>query len=488
MNQFAVLAPVLAPLLIALFAGGIGWHSWSWQMLTAAGLIQFAAGVLLAVATTDGSAVTLGSLDFRVDALSAFVMLVIGAVGTLAGWGSRSYLADEVAGGAGSSRRRRQYVTLVPMFLATMALAVVADNLGVMWAAIEGTTIVTAFLVGHTRTRGALEATWKYVVLGSTGIALAFLGTVLVHFAAVQRGVSTLSWMALSPIAGQLDPGVMRLAAALIVIGFGTKAGLAPMHAWLPDAHSQAPAPVSALMSGVLTSVAFYAILRYLPIFTGGSNASPTRPMLAVLGLTSLFVAASLLIAQRDLKRLLGYSTVENMGLMALGAAAGSKFAITVVLLHMVGHGMTKAGLFLAAGRVAHLEGTTTLASINGLLVRRPQLGAGLATGMVFLLGLPPSALLLSEVGIVAGLVMTGLTWVAIVAVVLLFVVFVAIVRASASLVLGPALDAAQGPTASTTGLLPTWTGIACTVGLVLGLPWLLPLLTRAAEVVTRHG
>ena len=224
-----------------------------------------------------------------------------------------------------------------------MAAAVLAASLGLTWVAIEGTTIVTAFLVGQRKTRQAVEAAWKYVMICSTGIALALLGLLMLNAAAAHAGLPAgLDWTRLVAAAPHLDRGVTRIAVALLLIGFGTKAGLAPLHAWLPDAHGQAPAPVSALMSGVLLSVAFYAILRVKAIADLALGSGYARTLLVILALASLLLAASLLIRQRDYKRMLAYSSIEHMGLLALGAAAGSPLAVAAVLLHMLGHGLAK--------------------------------------------------------------------------------------------------------------------------------------------------
>ena len=261
---------------------------------------------------------------------------------------------------------------LVQVFLAAMALAVLAASLGVLWVAMEATTIVTAFLVGQRRTRTAVEAAWKYVVICSTGIAMALLGTLLLNYAAGRAGTG-LDWAGLTANAAGLDPGVTRIAVVLLILGFGTKAGLAPLHAWLPDAHSQAPAPVSALMSGVLLAVAFYAILRVKAIADVTLGTGFARILLAVIALASLLVAAPLLIAQRDYKRMLAYSSIEHMGLLALGAAVGGPLATAAVLLHMLGHGLAKSTLFLGAGRILQATGTSQIAGVRG--VGRPRTG-----------------------------------------------------------------------------------------------------------------
>ncbi|MGI8311806.1 proton-conducting transporter transmembrane domain-containing protein [Saccharopolyspora hattusasensis] len=232
---------------------------------------------------------------------------MIGAVGLLSTVATPGYLRGEITAGWATSRTATRHSVLVQLFLAAMAVAVLAANLGVPWVAVEATTIVTAFLVGHRRTRAAVEAAWKYVVICSAGIALALLGTFLLNYAAAHApGAPGLELAELAAHAAGLDPGVTRIAVVLLILGFGTKAGLAPLHAWLPDAHSQAPAPVSA-DSGVLLSVAFYAILRVKVVADAALGTGFTQVLLAVMALASLALAASLLLAQRDYKRMLAY-------------------------------------------------------------------------------------------------------------------------------------------------------------------------------------
>src|ERR1035441_638339 len=355
------------------FAAGIASAVVPWRreigwLCTATIGIVLVCGIGLAARVVHGPPITAFGGALRVDALSAFMVIVIGAIGVLATWQSVRYLSLEIAAGRSSRRHASLYSALVQGFVTAMLLAVLAGNVGVMWVAVEATTIITTFLVGYRQTRGSLEASWKYIAICSVGIAMAFLGTVLVYLAALHVGHhlhASLDWTSLMAVSHHLDPGVMRLAFALLVLGYGTKVGLAPMHSWLPDAHSQAPAPVSALMSGVLLTVAFYALLRFKAIADGalgpgdprarlvvagpplpfsallrfraisGGALGPGSPraLLVVAGLGSLAVAASLLLTQRDYKRMLAYHSIEHMGLIALGAAAGSSLAIAAVLL-----------------------------------------------------------------------------------------------------------------------------------------------------------
>lgn len=314
-------------------------------------VVILACGALLASAVLDDGPRTAYSGLLRADALTAWMLLVVGAVALIACGSTPSYLAGELAAGRATAQTAWRYHILVQAFLAAMCLAVVTANLGVLWVAIEATTIVTAFLVGHRHTRTSVEAAWKYVVICSAGIALAFLGTVLIYYAARQAGIAeawALDWPTLVTHADRLDPAVTRLGITLVILGFGAKAGLIPLHAWLPDAHSQAPAPVSALMSGVLLSVAFAAILHYRVIADAALGVGFTRVLLAGIALLTLALAAGLLLAQRDYKRMLAYSSMEHMSLIALAAAIGSPLALSAGLLHIAGHGLAKSVAFCA--------------------------------------------------------------------------------------------------------------------------------------------
>jgi hydrogenase-4 component F len=281
-----------------------------------------------------------------------------------------------------------------------MATAVLAGSLGLAWIAIEAITIVTAFLVGHTGTRTALEAAWKYTVICSTGIALALLGLVLLYDAARHAGLSetdALNYTALATHAHALDPGVLRMAVAFLLLGFGAKAGLAPLHSWLPDAHSQAPAPVSALMSGVLLPVAFAQILRVRQIADPVLGIDYTRTLLLIMGLATLALAALALIRQTDYKRMLAYSSMEHMGLIAIGAAVGTPLALAAILLHIAGHGLAKAVALTSAGQILAHERTSRIHEIRALAQRRPVLAGIFGVALLALLGFPPFPLFASE-------------------------------------------------------------------------------------------
>ncbi len=482
-----IIAVLAVPAGTGAAAAVLPWRRWVGWLAAAANGAVLGLGIALAVQATRGRPPAAFGGTLRADALSAFMVIVIGVIAVLAAGQSVRYLTAEIARGEGSTRRAARYTALVQAFVTCMLLAVLAANLGVMWVAVEATTIATTFLVGHRRTDRALEASWKYVVICSVGIALAFLGTVLLYFAGLHAAghpAGSLDWTALMAAAHRLDPSVVRLAMGLLVLGYGTKVGLAPMHSWLPDAHSQAPAPVSARMAGVLLTVAFYALLRVKAIADAALGPGYPRVLLVAVGLASLAVAASLLLTQRDYKRMLAYHSIEHMGLIALGAAAGTSLAIAAVLLHILGHGLAKGVLFLASGEILLAEGSSEIARVPALLSRRPVLGGIFGFGLVALLGLPPFSLFVSELNMIRAEISVGLGWAAAFALVCMAVIFAAVMAHGRHLLLG---DSPPGQRAAT----PRAVAVPLAAGLlmcaVLGVSaWpIQPLLQAAAQVVT---
>jgi hydrogenase-4 component F len=479
---------ILIPAAAAVLAAVGGARVWvGWVSTAAAALLTVGAAVLAGVVLADGP-VTFGGGFLRADALSAFMAILIGSIATLAAWFGVPYLRGELADGHTTRGGARLYGVLVNVFVATMVLAVLAESIGVMWIAIEATTIATAFLVGHRRNRASLEASWKYVMIGSVGIVLAFLGTILVAYAARHLDTGTdpgLSWPALVAAGRHLDPTVMRIAVVLLFLGYGTKVGLAPMHTWLPDAHSQAPAPVSALMSGVLLSVAFYAILRLKVLADLALDPGFARGLLVAGGLLSLGVAASLLIAQRDYKRLLAYSSIEHMGIVAIGAAIGTPLAIAAALLHMLGHGFGKSVVFLGSGELARTEGTTTIAHVRGLLARNPLIGGIFGLGLLGLLGFPPFALFATEVTMTRAAFDAGLGWVMAVALVLIVIAFAAVFVHAQRMLLGASASAGDRvPMAGGATWGPLVVGLVAFAALGISIWPLERLLHAAAKVL----
>jgi hydrogenase-4 component F len=462
-------------------------HPADWAALLSPAVILTCGSLLATDVVSHGPTAAYSGL-LRADALTAWMLLVVGAVALVACGSAPAYLAGERVAGWATAQSVWRYHVLVQAFLAAMCLAVVTANLGVLWVAIEATTIVTAFLVGHRRTRMSVEAAWKYVVICSAGIALAFLGTVLIYYAARQAGIAeawALDWPTLVAHADQLDPAVTRLGITLVVLGFGAKAGLIPLHAWLPDAHSQAPAPVSALMSGVLLSVAFAAILRYRVIANAALGTGFTRVLLTGIALLTLALAAGLLLAQRDYKRMLAYSSMEHMSLIALAAAIGSPLALTAALLHIAGHGLAKSVAFCASGRILQITRTTRIGRVRGLLARAPAPAGAFGLAVVALMAFPPFSLFASELGIArAGFAAgAGLGWATAAALLLVLVAFAALAARTARMLLGPGTPAED----SLSAVWPLLLGLAACAALGIATGPLTNLLHVAAQAIGGH-
>jgi hydrogenase-4 component F len=488
MATLAVLVP-LVPVVAAAVIAAAGWRSFTaWLGVVASGAVT-GGGIVLAVHVLDRGAVSALDGLVRADALSAFMVIVVGVIALIATSYGVAYVRAELDHGHTTAAGARTYGVLVQLFVAAMLAALLADNLGVVWVAVEATTITTAFLVGHRRTRASLEASWKYVVIVSVGVALAFLGTTLVYFASRHVGGdagAALNWTTLVEVAPRLDPGVMRLAVGLLVLGYGTKVGLAPVHTWLPDAHSQAPAPVSALMSGVQLPVAFYALMRYKAVADVTLGPGFMRGLLLVGALLSLAVAASMLLAQRDHKRLLAYSSIEHMGLIALGTAVGSPLAVAAALFHMLGHGVVKAVMFCSSGEILFLDGTTEIAGVRGLLARRrPVVGVGFGLGLVALLGLPPFSLFASELAMFRSGIAEGLGWAVAAAVALALVVFVAAIDHARHMLLGEPAGPDERHRTSVAAAVPIVAGLVVVAALGVSIWPIEGLLRAAASVVT---
>ena len=389
---------------------------------TLAGIATSLLGAAVVVQVWNGNVLTAVDDLFRIDALSALMVTIITFLGAIAALYAVGYIRAEFDGTHLS--RARLFFALFHLFIFTMLVAVTTDNLGVMWVAIEGTTLATVFLVNLHHTRTSLEAAYKYLILSSVGIALAFIGTTLVYYAgAAKAGEIAVNWTALRDAAGSLNPEVVRLAFLFIIIGYGTKAGLAPMHTWLPDAHSEAPAPISALMSGVLLNVGLYAMMRFKAVVDAAVGREFAAGLLLGIGLLSLLVAAVFLVAQRNYKRMLAYSSVEHIGIVCLGLGFGGYWGVFGALLHVVNHALSKSLLFILSGNILLKYHSTEIRDVRGLLRSAPWTGGLFLAGTLALIGLPPFAPFISEFIIFrAGL--ESYPWVAAAGIVLLVIVF----------------------------------------------------------------
>jgi hydrogenase-4 component F len=335
-----------------------------------------------------------------VDDLNGTFIVLTTFVGFTTSVFSASYIGHELEIGRLTPPFVRFYHAMYQLLMFAMNLALVANNIGLMWVAIELATLTTVLMVGIYRTHEALEAAWKYFILGSVGIALALFGTILIYMAArpvVGEGLDAMVWSVLVQRAGGFDPALLDLAFVFLLLGYGTKVGLAPLHAWLPDAHAEGPTPISAVLSGLLLNVALYALLRFKILLAANAAALAPGPLMVTLGLLSLVFAAFMLYRRRDIKRLFAYSSIEHMGIITFAFGMGGPIANFAGLLHMTMHSLTKSAIFFAVGHVAQVKGTQRIADMGGLTETHPLLGWGLILGVVAIAGLPPLGIFMSE-------------------------------------------------------------------------------------------
>src|SRR5579883_2378051 len=484
-------ALVLVPLIAACLCLVLGRRAWL-ELVT---VIAAAATLALAMLTA-ARVMAVGRLSglgswLSADALSALSLLIIAFVGTTAALYSVGYMRENmkeqvVAYGAGLWEVRRYYL-LFNLFLFAMLVVPLSNNLGVLWIAIEGTTLASLFLVSFYRTPEALEAAWKYVIVGSVGIALALFGTILAYYSAVQVLGPTydLAWSVLPPVAARLNPGVMRLAFIFIVVGFGTKAGLAPMHTWLPDAHSEAPSPISALLSGVLLNTAMYGILRFYALAVPSLGHAYPTALLLTFGLLSLLVAALLIFRQRDYKRLLAYSSVEHMGIISIGVAFGGPLGLYGALLQVVNHAITKSLMFFASGQVLLKYETKNIDRVSGVIRLLPVTGSLLIVGGLALTGSPPFGIFISEFSILSAGFRQGYLLPAIVMLALIALIFIAFLFFLNRMVFGKAPEGVKPGETSYTSLLAMGLSVLLVIGLGVFIPTpLSDLLHQAAAVL----
>ncbi len=339
-------------------------------------------------------------LYFLVDDLNIVFIAINTFVGFTTSVFSASYIAHELAIGRLTPNYLRFYHAMYQVLMFAMNLALVTNNIGVMWVAVELATLTTVVMVGIYRTHEALEAAWKYFILGSVGIALALFGTILVYMAArpvVGDGLHAMVWTVLVAQVAAFDPALLNVAFVFLLLGYGTKVGLAPLHAWLPDAHAEGPTPISAVLSGLLLNVALYAVLRFKLLLAANPDAIAPGPLMVMMGLTSLIFAAFMLYRRRDIKRMFAYSSIEHMGIITFAFGMGGPLANFAGLLHMVMHSLTKSAIFFAVGHIAQIKGTQKIADIRGLTETHPWLGWGLVLGVVAIAGLPPLGIFMSE-------------------------------------------------------------------------------------------
>lgn len=363
-------------------------------------LVLVALSVPLIAEAGRGELYALDGLLFM-DALSAYVMALVVLLAAASAGYSIGYIEHEHSHGLTDARGVRRYYALLHLFVLTMLLVTVSNNLALLWMSVEATTIVSAVLIGlgFYKRELAIEAAWKYIILCTVGITFALLGTFIAYYAAITAsgGYGTLEWTELKKISSAMNPETMKLAFIFILLGYGTKAGLAPVHNWLPDAHSMAPSPVSALLSGILLNTAFYGIIRFTAIVNPSTGSAFTGNLLLIFGLISLGVAAVFILVQDNYKRLLAYSSIEHMGIISIGTGIGGVAGIYGALLHILNHALAKPLMFFVSGKIQSKYGSTQIEKVRGVLSSMPFLGTMSFIGLLALTGTPPLNIFLSE-------------------------------------------------------------------------------------------
>ena len=363
-------------------------------------LITFAGAVALTVRVIGEGPLLIASKLFFVDSFNVFLIALTAFVGLTTSIFSRPYMRIEQELGHLTPGRLRLYHSMFQLFNFTMLLALLTNNLGILWVAMEAATLTTVLLVSLYRTPASLEAAWKYFILCGVGIAQALFGTILLYFAAERllgAGGGALLWTKLNDVRTELEPTVLSLAFVFLLVGYGTKVGLVPLHNWLPDAHAEGPTPVSAVLSGLLLNVALYAVVRCKVLVEGSLHSALPSQMLMGFGLLSVVLAAFFLWRQRDVKRLFAYSSIEHMGIVTFAFGMGGPVANFAALLHMTVHSLTKSAIFFAVGHAAQKAGSQLMQDIRGLITLSPTVGWGLMMGSLAILGMPPFGVFASE-------------------------------------------------------------------------------------------
>jgi hydrogenase-4 component F len=388
--------PLAGGALLALF----GHRRWAPELNSAFSLATFIAAVLLAARVVAAGTMTVFDDQFFVDSFNVFLVALTAFVAFTTAMFSRPYMRIEQEHGRLTPTRVRLYHSAYQIFSFTMLLALLTNNLGILWVAMEGATLSTVLLVSLYRTPASLEAAWKYFILCGVGIAQALFGTILLYFAAEKvlgGGTTSLLWTHLYSVRGQLEPTVLSLAFVFLLVGYGTKVGLVPLHNWLPDAHAEGPTPISAVLSGLLLNVALYAVVRSKILVDSALGTGFSGNLMMGFGLLSAVVAAFFLSRQRDIKRMFAYSSIEHMGIVTFAFGMGGAVAAFAGLLHMTVHSLTKSAIFFTVGHAAQKTGTQNMNEIRGLIERNPTIGWGLALGTLAILGIPPFGVFASE-------------------------------------------------------------------------------------------
>jgi hydrogenase-4 component F len=480
----AELAILAAPLAGGALLALIGHRRYAPEVNAAISIVTFCAAALLVKRVIEEGSISALEEQFFIDSLNVFLVALTAFVAMTTSLFSRPYMRIERSHGRVSDAGMRLYHAMYQLFCFTMLLVLTTNNLGVMWVAMEAATLTTVLLVALYRTHASLEAAWKYFILCGVGIAQALFGTILVYFAAERilgSGMTALLWTHLDSVKAGLEPTVMSIAFVFLLVGYGTKVGLVPLHNWLPDAHAEGPTPISAVLSGLLLNVALYALIRFKVITDGALERPFAAALLTGFGLVSVAVAAFFLSRQRDIKRMFAYSSIEHMGLITFAFGMGGPVASFAGLLHMTVHSLTKSAIFFTVGHATQKSGTQLMEDIRGLVRVSPALGWGMMLGAVAILGLPPFGVFASEFLILTTAIAQQ-PWAAPILLVSLGVSFAAIFGKVQAMVFGE-------PTAARLPHRPALTPVFAHLALVLLLglyipPYLVDWYRRAAQLI----
>jgi len=398
MNLF--IATLIMPLLGGFILGLVRSPKWAANINIITGSLTFTLSLLLAIQVLNTSSLDAMNGWFYLDAYNVFLVSLTAFVGMTTTIFSKPYMQHELAIGRVNHRRLRLYHSMYQWFQFAMLLGFTTNNIGILWISLELATLATVLLVSLYRTPASIAAAWKYFILCGMGIALALFGTILVFFTSstvLGHGNDALTWTLLFNHANDLDPAVMGIAFCFLMVGYGTKVGLVPMHAWLPDAHGEGPTPVSAVLSGLLLNLALYALVRFKMLVDGSTHTDMAGHIMMGFGMLSLLVAAISLHKQTDIKRMFSFSSIEHMALMTFAFGIGTPIACFAALLHMTVHSLVKSGIFFTVGHAAQVMGTQKMADIRGLIYHHPGIGWGLLIGTAAIAGFPPFGVFMSE-------------------------------------------------------------------------------------------
>jgi hydrogenase-4 component F len=419
------------------------------------------------------------------DSLNGILLLVITGLSFLTAIYSIGYMGREKENGLPENKVREFYFWM-NAFIFAMLLVSLSNNFGILWIAIEGTTLATAFLISFYKNKEAVEAGWKYIILCSLGIAFALFGIIILYFTVYHQlghELNALNWTEIISVADNINPFLLKIAFIFILVGFGTKMGLAPLHFWLPDAHSQAPTPISALMSGVLLNCAFYAIIRVEAILNKVGIGDFGANLLMLFGILSVFVAAIFIIKQTDYKRLLAYSTMEHMGLIAFSFGINTKLAIFAGIFHLLNHAFVKGLMFFSVGSVLTAFHTKKINEVRGLLKSMPFTSAFIILGVLAITGTPPFNVFTSEFLIFSSAFESGKIWQIILIVVFLIMIFAGFIYHFFHMLMGETEKKVQSESFSM--ILPVF--VLAVVALIFGIfipDKIYTLLDRVSEII----